>query len=83
MSFLAGFLFGILFFVGYGAYRALRSKGWDNSNAFNWLRLLAHCFMHPEDFGRMYYISRDGEIEGRPFHYLDKDELSDIVKSRP
>jgi len=83
MGFLAGFLLGILFFIGYGAYRAVGSKGWDDSNVFNFLRLLAHVFMHPEDFARMYYISRDGEIEGRPFHYIDKDELSEVVKTRP
>jgi len=75
-------LLGIFLFVGYGAYRAVNSKGWDDSNVFNWLRLLAHCFMHPEDFARMYYITRDGEIKGRPFHYIDKDELSELVKTR-
>ena len=83
MGFLAGFLLGILFFIGYGAYRAVDSKGWDDSNIFNFLRLLAHVFMHPEDFARMYYISRDGEIKGRPFWYINKDELSEVVKTRP
>jgi len=76
-------LLGIIIFVGYGGYRALNSDGWDDSNLFNWLRLLAHCFLHPEDFGRMYYIDIEGEISGRPFSYIDKDELSEIVKSRP
>ena len=83
MSFLAGFLVGILFFILYGGYRAVNSDGWDDSNLFNWLRLLAHVFLHPEDFGRMYYISREGEIRGRPFDYISKDEITEVVKSRP
>ena len=78
MSFLAGFLIGVLFFIFYGAYRATRSRGWDDSNITNWLRLLSHCFLHPEDFGRMQY--EDGTY---PFWYINKDELSEVVKTRP
>ena len=83
MSFFAGFLVGILFFIFYGGYRATNSDGWDDSNLFNWLRLLAHVFLHPEDFGRMYYIDKEGEIAGRPFDYISKDEITEVVKSRP
>ena len=83
MAFLAGFLVGILFFIFYGGYRAVNSDGWDDSNLFNWLRLLAHVFLHPEDFGRMYYIDKEGEIASRPFDYISKDEITEVVKSRP
>ena len=95
-AFLLGFLVGILFTVGYGAYRALNSDGWDNSNALNWLRLLSHVYIHPEDFGRMYYLdqmSRDilasgGVVDGkhftRPFAYIVGDEFSDnFPETRP
>ena len=83
MGFLAGFLFGLFFFIGFGAKRALSSPNWDSSNLTNWLRLLAHVFLHPEDFGRMYYVDKEGVIGKRPFYYIDKDELSEVVKTRP
>ena len=83
MGFLAGFLFGILFFIGYGAKRALSDSAWDDSNITNFLRLLTHVFLHPGDFGKMYYVSKEGEIGERPFWYINKDELSEVVKTRP
>lgn len=86
MSFLLGFVLGIFAFIGYGGWRALRSDGWDNSNFFNWLRLLGHVFIHPEDFRYMYYLS-DDEYDfyqrsfqtqpDRVFDYLDGDEYKD------
>jgi hypothetical protein len=82
-AFLLGFLLGIFFFVGYGAYRAVNSDGWDDSNVFNWLRLLGHVYIHPEDFGQLYYDhSTRGKI--RPFDYISKDEFSEnFPDSRP
>jgi len=82
-----GFILGILFFVGFGAWRALRSDGWDDSNLLNWLRLLSQVFIHPEDFVRMYYVYGMGLIDDsrieRAFPYLGKDEFEGVVKSRP
>lgn len=74
--------------------RMMRSDGWDDSNITNALRLLSHVTLHPEDFGKMYYLSDEAvarlEREEfptmllvRPFWYVDKDELSEIVKTRP
>jgi hypothetical protein len=84
-------LLGIFLFVGFGAYRALRSDGWDDSNLLNWLRLLSHVFIHPEDFGQMYYVPEHliDEIEeyggvSKPFDYINKDEFAEnFPDSRP
>lgn len=91
-----GYLLGILSFVGYGAYRALNSDGWDDSNLLNWLRLLSHVYIHPEDFGRMYYLDqmsedivRSGGVVSekslkRVFGYISKDEFAEnFPESRP
>lgn len=77
------FFLGALFAIGYILWRMMRSDGWDDSNITNALRLLSHVTLHPEDFGRMYYVTKEGEIKGRPFWYVDKDELSEVVKTRP
>lgn len=76
--FIAGFLAGVLALLGYILWRMMRSDGWDKSNATNAIRLLIHVVMHPEDFGKMQYP--DGK---RPFWYVDKDELSEVVDARP
>jgi len=84
-SFILGFLLGLLFFIGYGAYRAVGSDGWDDSNILNWLRLLSHVIMHPEDFARMFYLTLEqedmivmsGQNPERPFDYINKDEFSE------
>lgn len=88
-EFISGVLVGIGLFVGYGAYRATNSDGWDDSNVFNWLRLLAHVYIHPEDFGEMYYLE-DSDIDilqtvpNRPFAYLANDEFAEnFPYSRP
>ena len=44
----------------------------------NIIRLIAHVATHPGDFGKMQY--EDGK---KPFWYLSKDELSDVVDTRP
>ncbi len=82
MNFMFGFIMGIFVFIGYGAWRALRSDGWDDSNLLNWLRLLSHVFIHPEDFGKLYFVYDDGEAE-KAFPYLGLDEFEGVVKSRP
>ena len=81
IEFILGVFAGIGLFVGYGAYRAVNSDGWDNSNVFNWLRLLSHVYIHPEDFGQMYYlddyeVDQLSSIPRRPFEYIGKDEFS-------
>ena len=83
---------GVITLIGYGAYRATNSDGWDDSNINNWLRLLSHCFIHPEDFGQMYYLPDeqvDDLISGgfdpiKPFDYINKDEFAEnFPDSRP
>lgn len=88
MEFIGGMFAGIVVFVAYGAYRAVNSDGWDNSNVLNWLRLLSFCVMYPEKFARMYYLT-DHQIdklidwgwnnidEQRPFDYINKDEFTE------
>lgn len=92
LEFVGGFVIGIVTIIGYGAYRAVNSDGWDDSNVLNWLRLLSHCFIHPEDFGKMYYLD-EWEIEAlidarydpqKAFPYISKDEFSEnFPNSRP
>ena len=58
--------------------RARKCEGWDNSNMTNIIRVFAHLGAHPDDFAKMQYP--DGK---KPFWYLDKDEFTDVVKTRP
>lgn len=58
--------------------RARRDDEWDNSNMTNIYRLVAHIATHPGDFGKVQYP--DGK---KPFWYLSKDEITDVVDSRP
>jgi len=74
---------GVFSLLIYLIWRMMRNPGWDDSNMTNALRLLSHVVLHPTDFGRMYYISKEGVIGKRPFWYVSKDELSEVVKSRP
>ena len=82
-------LFGVTLLLSYMVTRMLRSDGWDKSNMTNALRLISHMVMHPEDFAHMYYTSfRDNESGGyfirRPaFPYVNQDELSEVVATRP
>lgn len=95
MEFVGGFVVGVVSLIGYGAHRALKSDGWDDSNILNWLRLLSKVFIHPEWFGQMYYLS-DTQVEDlidagwpdiedeKPFKYLNKDEFAEnFPNSRP
>ena len=83
MTFILGFLLGLFFFLAYFIWRMLRSDGWDRGNMTNAVRLLIHVALHPEDFGRMWYLDERGYPEKRPFWYIGYDELSEVVDSRP
>ena len=83
--------FGVTLSLSYLVMRMLRSDGWDSSNITNALRLIAHVAAHPEDFAHMYYTSFGDAYEDddtyfirRPaFPYINQDELSEVVGTRP
>lgn len=77
LTFILGLIFGILL-VPVIIYLRARRSGWDGSNVFNVFRVLCHLALHPTDFIKMQY--EDGK---HPFWYLTKDELSEVVDSRP
>ena len=79
MSFILG-AFSLLFYI---LYRMMKNPGWDDSNITNALRLLSHVTLHAEDFGKMWYIEEDQTPYKRPFWYASKDELSEVVDTRP
>jgi len=84
-------VFGFLSALGYMVWRMLRCDGWDRSNMTNALRLISHTVLHPDDFGKMYYLTDEhkkaleysGFKPSQPFWYIDKDELSEVVGTRP
>jgi hypothetical protein len=73
-----GFVTGFLVLLGYILWRMMRNEGWDDSNITNALRLLSHVTLHAQDFGLLQYP--DGK---KPFWYVNQDELSQVVDSRP
>ena len=73
-----GIVIGIILVPTILFLRARRCDAWDDSNMTNILRVLSHLATHPDDFGKMQY--EDGS---KPFWYLDKDEFTDVVKTRP
>ncbi len=79
--------FGVTLLLSYVVARMLRSDGWDRSNVTNALRLIAHMTMHPEDFNHMYYTVSESfgtrVATRKAFPYLGKDELSEVVATRP
>ena len=75
---LAFFLLGVLSFPFLLFLRARRDEAWNDSNMANMIRLVAHIATHPSDFGKMSF--EDGK---KPFWYINKDEFSDVVNSRP
>ena len=77
LLFVGGIVTGWLSLIGYGCIRAVNSNGWDDSNALNWIRLFSHTILHPEDFGRMWYVDAHFEPRKRPFSYISKDEFSE------
>lgn len=81
MTYLLLFIIGVIagvFLLPIVIYLRARHSGWDDSNFFNILRVLAHLMLHPSDFVTMQYP--DGK---KPFWYLTKDEFSEVVDSRP
>lgn len=91
---LNGFFIGVVALFAYMVGRMMKNPGWDDSNMTNAVRLLAHVVMHPGDFLQMFYLTPEQrDILGhsgidprdmqRPFWYVDKDELSEVVKTRP
>lgn len=88
LLFFGGFVTGVVTLLGYMIWRLMRNAEWDDSNMTNALRLLSHVVLHPNDFGRMYYAQYNPnlgkhQLGRRPFWYIDKDELSEVVQSRP
>lgn len=90
--FLGGIVLGAFLLIAYICSRMVGSDGWDDSNITNALRLLSHVTLHPEDFGKMIYVTpkmievlKSAGITKVvfPFWYVDKDELSEVVKTRP
>ena len=77
LSFIIGIIIGVIL-VPLVIYLRARGNHWDDSNFFNVLHILCHLALHPGDFTRMRY--EDGK---KPFWYLDKDEFSEVLKSRP
>lgn len=71
---------GLLFYIIGGA-----------RNIRNVARLLSQATIHPEDFGRMYYLTHaqmnllrnNGHKPDRPGWYVDGDEFADVIKTRP
>ncbi len=70
-------LFGILIAPLIIWLRARKDPSWDDSNMMNIYRLVAHLATHPSDFGKMQYPSGK-----KPFWYINKDEISDVVETR-
>jgi len=84
--FVAGFIGCIVYIVA----RMMKTIG-DDSNMNNPLRLLSQATIHPEDFGRMFYLTKDqmdllrnnGHEPDRPGWYTSEDEFEGVVKTRP
>lgn len=73
-----GFIFGLILFPLVLFIRARRDSAWDDSNMTNMYRLIAHIATHPSDFGKMQFPNGD-----KPFWYINKDEITEVVKTRP
>ena len=78
LKFVLSLILGVLLFPIVIFLRARKCEGWDNSNMTNILRVFSHLATHPDDFSRFQY--EDGK---KPFWYLDKDEFTDVVQTRP
>ena len=72
------FVLGVFSFPFLVFLRAKRDAAWDDSNMANMLRLISHIVTHPSDFGKMQF--EDGK---KPFWYINKDEFSEVVDTRP
>lgn len=84
------FIAGALALLFYIVWRMMRTIG-DDSNMNNPLRLLSQATIHSEDFGYMFYLTKDqlallrnnGHEPDRPGWYVDEDEFEGVVKTRP
>ena len=84
------FIAGAIGLLMYMVARMMKTIG-DDSNMNNPLRLLSQATIHPEDFGRMYYLTHaqmdllrnNGHEPDRPGWYVDEDEFEGVVKTRP
>ncbi len=72
------FLLGVILTPLVLFLRARKDDSWDTSNVTNMYRLVAHITSHPSDFGKMQF--EDGT---KPFWYINKDEFSEVVETRP
>lgn len=87
------FIAGAIALLFYMLSRMVGSDGWDDSNITNGLRLISHTTLHPEDFGKMFYLTEDqlkllennghDMSDSRPFWYVSEDEFEGVVKTRP
>ena len=75
---LLSFILGVVCTPLFIFLRARNDDAWDDSNITNIFRLVAHIATHPSDFGKMKFD--DGTY---PFWYINKDEFSEVVKTRP
>lgn len=75
---LLAFVLGVILCPMLIFLRARKCDQWDSSNMTNIYRVIAHLATHPDDFGKMYYDN--GE---KPFWYIDDDEFTDVVQTRP
>lgn len=79
------FIGGIVFVAALGAYRAVNSDGWDDSNILNWLRMFSMVVIHPEKFAGLYRLTDNElmELQSKgyspvePFDFIRKDEFSE------
>lgn len=95
VTFASAFLLGALVLYGVMVKKIWSNDdAGDDSNITNPVRVLNHVILHGRDFGHVYYLSPEevtrveqelGIPMGgrRPFWYHDKDEYSEIVKTRP
>jgi len=81
MNFLFGLFVGLFIFIGYVAYRALRSGHWDNSNLLNVLRAISFLATHPEVFPYLIDPRETEPKKHRPFWYLPHDEFKEVVET--
>jgi len=65
----------------------MRTDEWDDSNFFNWLRVLFFLYIHPDRFGDMYYLT-DNQLDvlysqvEKAFPYIKLDEYKGVTKTR-
>lgn len=95
LTVVVSFIMGALSLYGYMVKRVWdNDDAADDSNIGNPARALNHFVLHGRDFQHAYYLSPqdvtrieqelDIPLGGRrPFWYHDKDEYSEVVKTRP